>query len=129
MKGSFLFHSEYIVLCCINLATLWFLSSITERKLITASFVGEHEINAEIANNVPGDATNQLKLLDKKLYLQQMIIFTQDNKVEAWHMFTISKRFIVSFIGSVIPFSVMLIQMLQVQSEQPWQNNNSSNTQ
>lgn len=53
-------------------------------------------------------------------FLKKLIILKQakscykiDNKFTGWGMFVIEKKFLISFLGAVTPFSIMLIQLQQ----------------
>lgn len=53
------------------------------------------------------------ELFEKLLFVQQLNNFLTKSTYTAWNVFTIEKKFILIFLNSVAPFSVMFIQLLQ----------------
>ena len=100
------FWSEYIIIALIHISMIIILNHIKNHKNNNYK-----SLFVQIYNHLYNDR-NEMNSLDNKInsLINEIKIMEEFTELDAWNIFNIDKRLVISFLSSVIPFSVMLIQ-------------------
>ena len=116
ISNFIIYWFDFIIICAVNLFMVLTLCILSNEFTQTDELL--RSIESLLYHNY--NSRQSLKSLDLLIFFKKLLILNQiknhykyDNKLNAWGMFVIKKKFLISFLGAVIPFSVMLIQMQQ----------------